>query len=63
MKALQIHSAESLERGKNMSAEEILRFLEEFRLMYAAQAYQSREETLFEPLDRTNSQDPAPDNT
>ena len=46
-----------------MSAEEILRFLEEFRLMYAAQAYQSREETLFEPLDRTNSQDPAPDNT
>ena len=35
MKALQLFSEESLERGAQMSPDEILRFLEEFRLRYA----------------------------
>ena len=40
MKALQIHSEESLARSKNMSVEEILCFLEEFRLLHGARVNQ-----------------------
>jgi hypothetical protein len=38
MKALQLLSDEALACGQKMSTEEILRFLEEFRVMYAASA-------------------------
>lgn len=39
MKALQLFDEESLERTRGMSSEEILRFLEEFRLLYAAEYF------------------------
>lgn len=35
MKALQLFTDESIERGRQMSSDEILKFLEEFRLMHA----------------------------
>ncbi len=35
MKALQLFTDESIERGRQMSNSEILKFLEEFRLMYS----------------------------
>ncbi|MEX2506865.1 MAG: hypothetical protein WD406_08090 [Pseudohongiellaceae bacterium] len=38
MKALQIISDEALEQGRKMSPEEILRFLEDFRLAYGARS-------------------------
>ena len=38
MKALQFFSDEALERGKAMSIEERLRFLDEFRRLYAEKA-------------------------
>lgn len=35
MKALQLFTDESIERGRQMSSGEILKFLEEFRLMHS----------------------------
>ena len=36
MKTLQLFSNESLQRGKEMSTEEVARFLEDFRLLYGS---------------------------
>lgn len=46
MKALQLFTNESLELSKSMSSDEIMRFLEEFRLLhlrYGPSAYDSLE--------------------
>ncbi|MEX2129850.1 MAG: hypothetical protein WD772_00060 [Pseudohongiellaceae bacterium] len=59
MKALQYFSDEALERGRKMSTEEVLRFLEEFRLRYAAQYFaeiESRNPGSTQPLSETQTE-------
>ena len=53
MKALQIHSEESLQRSAEMSVDEILRFLEEFRVLYGG-----REQTQGEECGTLTSSEP-----
>jgi len=50
MKALQIHSPESLARGQQMSAEEIARFLEDFRLLHGNKTQPSKLISLKVPI-------------
>jgi|GEM_PF-4365285 len=44
MKALQLFSEESLKRGRAMSSEEIVRFLDEFRVRVSNSKAQSNEQ-------------------
>lgn len=55
MKALQIHNPESLARGRQMSPDEIARFLEDFRLLHGNKPQPSKLISLKVPVPLLNA--------
>ena len=55
MKALQLHSAESLAKGQQMTADEIARFLEDFRLLHGNKPQPSKLISLKVPVPLLNA--------